>query len=595
MFCKVFFWFVFVFFTAFCAADTVSAHETEKIAVRIGYIEPSFSPSERQAFQETFDYLRAKFPAYDITTQVILVRNLETAIAEGSIDYFIGASGQFRRMLRRGVGNLATLTTPTAPNPNLAIGTVFMVLKDSLYQTIDDLKETRAAVNWEGGFSGFHVPLGEVAARGYNPDRFFKGIVAAGSPMKRLLEAVERGEADVALARACTVEELMQTEPEYVAKFRPIGLKPATDEFACMHSTELYPNWTFSSAPSARWDITSNIAGALLMMPKTSNGMGWAVVSDYNKVDNLLRTLKIGPFRYLRVESLQDFINRYRVEIFFCLMLAASLALHSWRTSYLVRLRTRELGEAVEKEFEALEIARRAEDRLQAFEKVNVVGAMSSLITHEINGPLSAITNTCRALSRHFENEGSSPFIDNALALIDRQCSKAARIVSTVRNYVRSRDVDVERIDVNRIIGRIVANFRNRSGLDIVFEASGDNPAVCLNMLEFELCVNNMLKNAVEAVKEHDGKSVTVSVGVHEIKVEIRVLDDACVSVQEIEDAANPLHSGKCGGPGLGLLIVRTIAEKAGGHFSLKRLGTVTTAILLLPIYGVYVNDKHRD
>ena len=143
------------------------------------------------------------------------------------------------------------MTTPMAPDPNEAVGTVFMVPNDSPIKTVADMRGKRAAANFERGFSGVYVPLGEVAAQGYDPDNFFNEIVAAGSPMKKLLLAVQDGRADIALARACTVEELKQTEPELVAQFRPIGLKANDGQFACLRSTDLYPNWTFVATTMA--------------------------------------------------------------------------------------------------------------------------------------------------------------------------------------------------------------------------------------------------------------------------------------------------------------------------------------------------------
>lgn len=199
------------------------------------------------------------------------------------------------------------MTTPTAPDPNDAVGTVFMVPKDSPVKTVADMKGLRAASNFERGFSGVYVPLGEIAAQGFNPDNFFKEIVPAGSPMKRLLLAVQRGEADVAMARACTVEELQQTEPEFVAQFRPVGLKPEKGRFACLRSTELYPNWTFVATTMAPWQASRDFTAALLSMPATEGGVAWGVASDFLRVDELYKTLKAGPYAYLRIQSVGDF------------------------------------------------------------------------------------------------------------------------------------------------------------------------------------------------------------------------------------------------------------------------------------------------
>lgn len=176
------------------AAGAVSAADSScdsRPLLRIGYIENSFSPSERRAFEATFRYLREKLPQYKFSIDTFLVRDLEKGVGLGQFEFFIGSSGFYRRVFRRGLKDLATLTTPVAPDPNEAVATVFMVPKDSPAKTVADLRGMRAAANFELGFTGMFVPLGEIAAQGFDPDSFFRAIVPAGSPMKKLLLAVE--------------------------------------------------------------------------------------------------------------------------------------------------------------------------------------------------------------------------------------------------------------------------------------------------------------------------------------------------------------------------------------------------------------------
>lgn len=149
------------------AAGAVSAADSScdsRPLLRIGYIENSFSPSERRAFEATFRYLREKLPQYKFSIDTFLVRDLEKGVGLGQFEFFIGSSGFYRRVFRRGLKDLATLTTPVASDPNEAVATVFMVPKDSPAKTVADLRGMRAAANFELGFTGVFVPLGEIAA-----------------------------------------------------------------------------------------------------------------------------------------------------------------------------------------------------------------------------------------------------------------------------------------------------------------------------------------------------------------------------------------------------------------------------------------------
>ena len=574
--------------TMLFAASVQDATEFDsRPLLRIGYIESSFSPSERRAFQETFEYLRQKLPQYKLRVRNYLVRDLEQGVRHNEFEFFIGSSGFYRRVFRRGLKDLATMTTPLAPDPNEAIATVFMVAKDSPVQTVADLRGLRAASNFEQGFSGMYVPLGELAAQGYDPDTFFRGIVSAGSPMKKLLLAVESGKADVALARACTVEELRKTEPDFVAKFRPIGLKENLRRFSCLRSTELYPNWTFVATTMAPWQASRDFTVALLSMPPTTGGFAWGVVSDFLKVDELYKTLRQGPYAYLRIQTLGGFVQRYWPFIALFLMGVLGMMWHSRRVSHLVNLRTRELREAMQRQKDAMEEMQSTKERLSQFERVSVIGAMSSLIAHEINGPVSAISNSCRALERTLEDDAQhNPLIDKTVDLILRQCDKISSIVTLVRNYARHKKTHVEPVELGTGLEKVRAVVSMRyPAVRFRLDRPMREVFVEWNGLEFELCVTNLMKNAAEACQVRGEQAeVLVTMTLHEYTVEISVADNGPADQTALENASAPLRSGKKTGLGLGLLIVRTLVERVAGNFSIVREAERTVARIRFPL-----------
>lgn len=574
-------------FAGAAAPLSASAEDSGRRLLRIGYIEASFSPSERQGFEETFRYLQRKLPQYRLEVRNYLVRDLERGVQNNEFEFFIAASGFYRRVFHRGLKDLATMTTAAAPDPNNAVGTVFMVPRDSRYQTVRDLKGLRAAANFERGFTGVYIPLGEIAAQGFNPDSFFKEIVPAGSPMKKLLLAVQRGEADVALARACTVEELQQTEPEFVAQFRPVGLKPGMENFACMRSTDLYPNWTFVATTMAPWQASRDITAALLSMPPTAGGVGWGVASDFLKVDDLYKTLKRGPYSYLRIQSVGDFVERFWPFILLALMAVLGMFWHERRVTHLVDVRTRELKIAMQRQKDAMEEAQGAKERLARFERISVIGAMSSLIAHEINGPVSAIANSCTALEQALENDPQpgSPLINKTMSLIQRQCSRITAIVSHVRNYARHKEMAAEPIQAVAGLQKMIAGLQLRlPGIRFLLKAPGEDVLILWNPLEFELSLTNLMKNAAEACVAVQSPQVTVSVTPYEHTVEFTVADNGPDDRQAMKNAAGALQSGKENGLGLGLLIVRTLVEKASGSFSIVREADQTVARIRLPL-----------
>ena len=108
--------------------------------LKIGYIESSFMPSERRDVDETFAWLRRLVPQYRFEVVTYSVKDLESAIKVEEIDFFLGASGFYRRVYFRGLRDLATMTTPLAPNPGEGSGTAFLVPVDSPIKTVSELR-----------------------------------------------------------------------------------------------------------------------------------------------------------------------------------------------------------------------------------------------------------------------------------------------------------------------------------------------------------------------------------------------------------------------------------------------------------------------
>ena len=157
--------------------------------------------------------------------------------------------------------------------------------------------------------------------------------------------------------------------------------------------------------------------------------------------------------------------------------------------------------------------------------------------------------------------------------------------MSRVRQYVKRREPESTLIEVNPILRRIVSQ---QSAVSAHARITGDIPAAPVvlewNPLEAELCVTNLVKNAVEATRHTPDAKITVSLALSEEKALITVTDNARTTAESLAVHGAPLSSSKENGLGLGLLIVKTLTEKAMGHFSLERKEDVTEARITLPL-----------
>ena len=554
--------------------------------VRIGYVERSFMPEERPDILATFAWLKKKLPQYQIEIRNYTIPGLEYAIRHGEVDFFLETAGFYRRVYVQGLRDIATMITREAPNPSEAVGSLILVPYDSPYKSIEDLKGKRAAVSWIEAFSGVYIPEGELAARGLSPDHYFH-YVEAGSPMTNLLAAVQRGDADFALARTCTFEQLESTTPEYAKQFRAVSLKKPDAVFHCRTSTDLYPYWTFISTQTATAPVSRAVTVALLTMPETSHGVAWGVVSDFARVDGLFRTLKAGPYAYLRVESVGDFVRKYRTPILFGVLLILLLIFHSWRSGRLVEERTAELEKSRLAEEAATRRKLEAEKKLETFERVSVIGAISSLITHELNGPLSTISNCCGTLERLFERTPPAPVVTRMVALIEKQCWRSSEIIERVRGYAKNRNRELVPVNFSAALER-VASMRRLAHPDIHITLSlPEKPLFAAwDELEMELVANNLIKNAAEACASNPEPRVAVTLSEKAGSAILSVEDNGSGDQSEANTplSPTPLHSTKGNGLGLGLLIVKTLVEKISGRLELSRAGGITLARVTIPL-----------
>ena len=233
-------------------------------------------------------YLNQALPEHHFRLDQYDAAGLRQAIAGHQVDLVITNPGYYVSMEAAfGISRIATLDTKD-DHPARALGSVVLARADRTnLHTLADLAGKRVAAVAPEAFGGFLVAAREMLDQGVDPDSDLMEIQFVGLPMIRIIEAVQRGDVDAGIVRACLPEQLARQGKIRFEDFRVLSGRQDAD-LACALSTRLYPNWPIAVTRQTDPVLAKAVARALLSMPE-SDGMSWSVPADYQPVHDLFR------------------------------------------------------------------------------------------------------------------------------------------------------------------------------------------------------------------------------------------------------------------------------------------------------------------
>jgi two-component system sensor kinase FixL len=211
---------------------------------------------------------------------------------------------------------------------------------------------------------------------------------------------------------------------------------------------------------------------------------------------------------------------------------------------------------------------REAEDlraRLAHVGRVGTLGEMVSGIAHEVNQPLTAISNYAAACRRMVQaGTASGEELAGTLDKIGKQAERAGQVIRGLRALVRRRDEQREPLDLNRLIRDVIklVDFEVRqAGYTVDLALAEELPQTLGDPVQIQQVVLNLIRNGLDAMLEQArGDTIRVETGVTDGKVEIRVTDSGPgLPPKAQERLFEPFFTTKPQGIGLGLSICKSI------------------------------------
>ena len=247
--------------------------------------------------------------------------------------------------------------------------------------------------------------------------------------------------------------------------------------------------------------------------------------------------------------------------------------------------------------FQDMTHMREMEREVKRMEDLAMLGELSAAIAHEIRNPLASISGSIQVLDDSLSREDSL-INERLMDIISREINRLNHMVSDFLQFARPQSKEVEKFDLNQLIGETLYIFQNSqswsSNLEVEKKISG-----LLEMgsdpQQLKQVLWNILLNASEAMPK--GGVIRVSTekvngfdgsGGSTESVKIKVEDNGPgINPKVINDMFKPFSTTKKGGSGLGLAIVRRIVDGLGGEVSGQNLtggGAAITIVLPLQL-----------
>jgi two-component system sensor kinase FixL len=229
---------------------------------------------------------------------------------------------------------------------------------------------------------------------------------------------------------------------------------------------------------------------------------------------------------------------------------------------------------------------RRMQSELIHVSRLSAMGAMASTLAHEINQPLTAVSNYvsgCRRLLDGVSGQ-SVAAIAEALEAGEAAAQRAGNIVRRLRELVARGNVSVRAEDLTRLIRdacEIALVDARLQGISWRVRAGQGVHWVYADRVQIQQVLINLIRNAVQALADQPTRMLIIGARARpdENKVEISVADTGPGFADGVEEALfAPFRSTKAEGMGIGLSISRTIVEAHGGKIwaeRRKRGGTI--------------------
>jgi signal transduction histidine kinase len=221
----------------------------------------------------------------------------------------------------------------------------------------------------------------------------------------------------------------------------------------------------------------------------------------------------------------------------------------------------------------ASEALREAQAELTRVSKLTTMGELAASIAHEVNQPLTAVTNNGNACLRLLANRNLDPeVLRRALEEIVADGTRASAVISRIRAFIKKTPAEKSELDINEVIQEVLAlvgHELHKNRILVECQLTKTLPLVWADRVQLQQVLLNLIMNGIEAMT-----AVTDRPRVLWVQSRIEESGDILVAVRdsgigfgsEADRVFTPFFTTKPNGMGMGLPISRSLIEGNGGR-----------------------------
>jgi len=210
--------------------------------------------------------------------------------------------------------------------------------------------------------------------------------------------------------------------------------------------------------------------------------------------------------------------------------------------------------------------------RMREADQMAAVGELSAGIAHEIRNPLGSIRGSVEILAADLSPTGEERKLAD---LILRESRRVNDIITDFLSFARSRPARPRLVEVRPFLEeaalQVEMHVREKSGNVTVRHAvEPDDMLLLMDDEQMHQVLLNLAVNALEAMEFDGHLSLTAELDDFNTACRIAVTDTGPgVPPENRADLFKPFFTGRKGGTGLGLSVVKRIVHDHGGHVDL--------------------------